>query len=62
MQWFKQFQMSWDILKNRYDERFRRMWSYYLMASAGGFRARKNQLWQFVLSPEGVAGGYEPVR
>ena len=62
MQWFKRFQMSWDVLKNRYDERFRRMWSYYLMASAGGFRARKNQLWQFVLSPEGVAGGYEPVR
>ena len=62
MQWFNRFQMSWETLKEHYDERFRRMWSYYLMASAGGFRARKNQLWQFVLSPGGVAGGYESLR
>ncbi len=41
-----------------YDERFRRMWCYYLLTSAGGFRARKNQLWQVVLSPGGVPGGY----
>ncbi len=34
------------------------MWRYYLMACAGGFRARDNQLWQLVLSPRGVSGGY----
>ncbi len=31
-----------------YDERFRRMWDYYLLGSAGSFRARSIQLWQFV--------------
>jgi len=33
-----------------------------LLTSAGGFRARRYQLWQIVLSPNGVAGGYESVR
>ena len=43
-------------------QRFYRMWRYYLLCCAGSFRARKNQLWQLVLSPEGVLGGYSPVR
>jgi cyclopropane-fatty-acyl-phospholipid synthase len=34
------------------------MWNYYLLVSAGTFRARKNQLWQIVWSPRGVLGGY----
>jgi cyclopropane-fatty-acyl-phospholipid synthase len=34
------------------------MWRYYLLACAGSFRVRANQLWQIVLSPRGVAGGY----
>jgi len=33
-----------------YDERFRRMWHYYLMASAAGFRSRAIQLWQIVFT------------
>lgn len=33
-----------------YDERFRRMWHYYLMSSAAGFRARAIQLWQIVFT------------
>lgn len=40
-------------------ERFFRMWSYYLLSCAGGFRAREIQLWQWVLSKRGVPGGYE---
>ena len=39
-------------------ERFKRMWTYYLLSCAGSFRARKNQVWQIVLSPMGVVGGY----
>lgn len=49
-------------LAERYGERFRRMWRYYLLSCAGSFRARKNQLWQLVLSPRGVPGGYRAPR
>jgi cyclopropane-fatty-acyl-phospholipid synthase len=45
-------------LPTRYDERFRRMWRYYLAASMATFRSRRTQLWQLVLSPHGVPGGY----
>ena len=58
MHWFQNFQNSWNDLKDKYDERFYRMWKYYLLFCAGTFRARVNQLWQIVLSPEGVPGGY----
>jgi cyclopropane-fatty-acyl-phospholipid synthase len=34
------------------------MWRYYLLASAGGFRAGGNQLWQIVFAKDGVDGGY----
>lgn len=44
-------------------ERFRRMWSFYLCAMAGCFRAgSRNQLWQIVFSKRGVRGGYRSVR
>jgi cyclopropane-fatty-acyl-phospholipid synthase len=46
----------------RYDERFRRLWRYYLLSCAGAFRARYTQLWQLVLSPRGVTGGYRSLR
>lgn len=49
-------------LKVRYGERFYRMWRYYLLCCAGTFRARDNQLWQVVLSPRGLAGGYRRPR
>lgn len=58
MQWFRNFHENWDILKECYDERFYRMWKYYLLSCAGSFRARRNQLWQLVFSPKGVLGGY----
>ncbi len=58
MQWHANFNAHWEELKQDYDERFRRMWNYYLLSCAGSFRARKNQVWQVVLSAEGVAGGY----
>jgi cyclopropane-fatty-acyl-phospholipid synthase len=58
MHWFKNFHNNWNDLKDKYGERFYRMWKFYLLACAGTFRARVNQLWQIVLSPEGVPGGY----
>lgn len=58
MHWFQNFDDSWDTLKDDYDKAFYRMWTYYLLCCAGAFRARYTQLWQIVLSPKGVAGGY----
>ncbi len=56
--WHERFEAAWDRLRDRYDERFHRMWRYYLLSCAGAFRARRIQLWQLVLSPRGVPGGY----
>jgi cyclopropane-fatty-acyl-phospholipid synthase len=62
MAWHHNFNANWNKLKGNYDERFRRMWNYYLLSCAGAFRARKLQLWQIVLSKNGVEGEYKPVR
>ena len=62
MQWYKNFDRHWQKIKDSYDERFYRMWTYYLLSSAGGFRAGKNQLWQIVFSKNGVTGGYKSIR
>lgn len=60
--WFKNFDAHWQELKGTYDNQFYRMWKYYLLICAGSFRARRNQVWQIVLSPNGVPGGYTSIR
>lgn len=60
--WYHNFTSHWQDLKNHYDERFYRMWTYYLLSCAGAFRARSTQLWQIVFSKNGVAGGYQAPR
>jgi cyclopropane-fatty-acyl-phospholipid synthase len=63
MAWFKNFDRNWDKIKNRYSERFFRMWKYFLLSAAGAFRSGiRNQLWQIVLSKNGIPGGYLSVR
>ena len=62
MAWFANFEAGWEEIKAQYDERFHRMWKFYLLASVGTFRSRQNQLWQVVLSPTGVEGGYRAPR
>ena len=62
MHWWENFNGGWENLKKDYDERFYRMWKYYLLSSAGSFRARRNHLWQVVFSKNGVEGGYKSVR
>lgn len=61
MAWHERFQATWPALTADYDERFRRMFSYYLCACAGAFRARDIQLWQVVFS-RGYAGGLRVAR
>ncbi len=60
--WNRNFTAGWDRIKERYSQRFFRMWRFYLLSSAGSFRARRNQLWQIVLSPLKSSGVYESVR
>lgn len=55
--WRDNIEAAWDQLDARYDERFRRMWRFYLAGSMATFRIRQSQLWQLLLSPEGIAGG-----
>lgn len=62
MAWFENFNAHWHELKANYSERFYRIWKYYLLSCAGTFRSRDIQLWQFVLSKNGVPGGYTSIR
>ncbi len=63
MAWEANFLAAWPELKERegLDQRFYRMWRYYLNSTAGAFRARGLNLWQLVLSHGDVAR-YVPVR
>ena len=56
--WFANFDAHWPEFADLHGERFYRMWRFYLLSCAGSFRARMNHLWQLVLSPRGVPGGY----
>ncbi len=60
--WFQNFDKNWHKIQSAYPDPFYRMWKYYLLACAGSFRARNMQLWQVVLSKNGVLGGYQSVR
>jgi len=60
--WYANYKAAWPRFKDRYGERFKRMWDYYLFCCAGGFRARNMQLWQVVLSKKGTEGIYQSVR
>ncbi|MGE5327814.1 MAG: class I SAM-dependent methyltransferase, partial [Thiobacillus sp.] len=60
--WMKNIDKNWPKLAETYDGRFYRMWRYYLLSCAGGFRARSMQLWQIVYSKNGIMNGYRPIR
>ncbi|WP_151995850.1 cyclopropane fatty acyl phospholipid synthase [Buttiauxella massiliensis] len=56
MAWHERFNNFWPEIADNYSERFKRMFSYYLNACAGAFRARDIQLWQVVFT-RGVENG-----
>ena len=62
MAWHQNLIDAWPSLSGQYDDRFRRMFEYYLLTSAGAFRSRENQCWQVVLSAGGISGGYRSIR
>ncbi len=60
--WRENFERGYGSLDHaKYDERFYRMWRYYLCACEASFRARWLQLWQIVLTKQ-REGVYESVR
>ena len=61
MAWNANIEARWSEIPH-YDERFRRMWRFYVLGSAAGFRARSLQLWQVVLRRKGRARRYSAVR
>ncbi len=57
--WYRNFDENWDALRDSYGDQFYRMWKYYLLICAGWYRSRVLQLWQVVLTKDGVPGGYQ---
>jgi len=56
MSWYSNFEKNWHKLRvnnPKYDERFYRLWKYYLLSSAGAFRSRHLQVWQIVFTKLG---------
>jgi cyclopropane-fatty-acyl-phospholipid synthase len=68
--WYDNFISNWDNIKNMknekgellYDERFRRMWEYYLLTGQGFCMSQKASVWQIIWSKNGVKGGYQSLR
>jgi len=61
--WMQRFDKNWEEIRTLgYDDRFYRMWRFYLLTAAGSFSARRIHLWQVVFSKGGVEGGYGAIR
>jgi cyclopropane-fatty-acyl-phospholipid synthase len=61
MAWHQNYEAAEDRLEG-YDERFQRMWRYYLLSAAASFRAGRNTLWQIVFAKPGERTNYVSVR
>jgi len=62
MAWYDNFVKHYPEIKDHYDERFYRMWSFYLLSCAGAFRARQLQLYQIVMRKIETSEVYKAVR
>ncbi len=62
MAWAQRVDAAWPELSDRYDERFQRLWMFYLYSCAAFFRSRQGQLWQQVYSPLTSDQEYRSVR
>jgi cyclopropane-fatty-acyl-phospholipid synthase len=50
--WEENFRRAWPRFADRFGERFRRMWRFYLLSCAGAFRARSLQVFSVLFSKE----------
>ncbi len=61
LEWYKNISAKWQEIP-QYDLRFQRMWNYYLLSSAAGFRAGHLQLMQCVFQRVGQRPTYVTAR
>ncbi|WP_108164922.1 cyclopropane fatty acyl phospholipid synthase [Saccharospirillum sp. MSK14-1] len=61
MAWADNINKAWEELP-QYDERFQRLWRFYLYSCAGFFRSRQGQLWQLVFTKPSFHHEYRSVR
>ncbi|ODM97097.1 Cyclopropane-fatty-acyl-phospholipid synthase [Orchesella cincta] len=62
-EWEKNFDAAWpEKLRLKYGDRFYRMWKIYLSMAQGFFASRAFQLYQIVLSKDGLPEGYQSIR
>jgi len=57
--WQENFERNWETIKSLktarpFDEKFRRMWNYYLLSCKAAFDVEDLQLWQIVMSKTGL--------
>lgn len=62
MAWHKNFTVHYSEIQENYNNRFYRMWEFYLLICAGAFRARQLQLWQIVMRHNKPAQTYIAAR
>ncbi|MBV9509295.1 MAG: cyclopropane fatty acyl phospholipid synthase, partial [Caulobacteraceae bacterium] len=62
--WYDNFVAAWPEIKGRYDERFYRMWVYYLNYCEATFHHRFSHVWHFVMRKKSAKGAYsfEPLQ
>ncbi len=66
--WHDNFNRNWEAIRaldtpRPFDERFRRMWNFYLMSSRAAFEVEDLHLWHLVMTRYGSGRGvYERVR
>ena len=58
-EWHKNFKKYWEEMFFKHDETFYRMWEYYLLSYSGAFRSRSLQVWQILLSKNGIRGQHD---
>jgi cyclopropane-fatty-acyl-phospholipid synthase len=63
--WQQRFEANWPQIRaietrNRFDERFRRMFNYYFLSCKAGFETEHILLWHLVMSKEGMRRAVYP--
>ena len=63
--WQARFEQNWEQIKalpvkNRFDERFRRMFNYYFLSCKAGFETEYIYLWHLLMSKQGHGKGVHP--
>lgn len=60
--WHDNFVAHWSEFESQFDDKFYRMWKYYLLCFVGAFNARHMQLWQLVLTKPTRKKMYHSIR